>query len=36
MASAIRPRLGSAILVYGTLAEAGANRYAAEQWQKLL
>ncbi len=36
MAGAIRPRLGSAILVYGTLAEAGANRYAAEQWQKLL
>jgi len=35
-AGAIRPRLGSAILVYGTLAEAGANRYAAEQWQKLL
>jgi hypothetical protein len=35
-ASAIRPRLGSAILVYGTLAEAGANRYAAEQWQKSL
>ena len=36
IASAIRGRLGSAILVYGTLAEAGANRYAAEQWQKLL
>jgi hypothetical protein len=35
-ANAIRPRLGSAILVYGTLAEAGANRYAAEQWQKQL
>jgi hypothetical protein len=33
-ASALRARLGSAILVYGTLAEAGANRYAAEQWQK--
>jgi Phospholipase B len=36
IASAIRARLGSTILVYGTLAEAGANRYAAEQWQKLL
>lgn len=36
IASAIRGRLGSAILVYGTLAEAGANRYAAEQWQKSL
>ena len=35
-ASAIRPRLSSTILVYGTQAEAGANRYAAEQWQKLL
>lgn len=33
-ASALRSRLGSAIIVYGTLAEAGANRYAAEQWQK--
>jgi hypothetical protein len=35
-AGAMRSRLGSAILVYGTLAEAGANRYAAEQWQKQL
>jgi hypothetical protein len=26
-------RLGSAVLVYGTLREAGANRYAAEQLQ---
>lgn len=30
----IRARLRSAILVYGTLREAGANRYAAEQLQK--
>jgi hypothetical protein len=33
-ASAWRGRLASAIIVYGTLAEAGANRYAAEQWQQ--
>jgi hypothetical protein len=33
-ASDLRRRLGSAIIVYGTLIEAGANRYAAEQWQK--
>ena len=32
--SNIRGRLGSAILVYGTMAEAGANRYAAEELQK--
>ncbi len=30
----LRRRLGSTIIVYGTLTEAGANRYAAEQWQK--
>jgi hypothetical protein len=30
----LRDRLGSAILVYGTLAEGGANRYAAEELQK--
>ena len=30
----IRGRLHSAILVYGTVREAGANRYAAEQLQK--
>jgi hypothetical protein len=30
----IRGRLHSAMLVYGTLREAGANRYAAEQLQK--
>ena len=30
----IRGRLRSAILVYGTVREAGANRYAAEQLQK--
>ena len=30
----IRDRLHSAILVYGTVREAGANRYAAEQLQK--
>jgi hypothetical protein len=33
-ASDLRRRLGSAIIVYGTLTEGGANRYAAEQWQK--
>ncbi len=30
----LRRKLGSTIIVYGTLMEAGANRYAAEQWQK--
>jgi len=30
----LRQRLGSTIIVYGTHLEAGANRYAAEQWQK--
>jgi hypothetical protein len=30
----LRRRLSSTIIVYGTLVEAGANRYAAEQWQK--
>ena len=30
----IRGRLPSAILIYGTVREAGANRYAAEQLQK--
>ena len=34
MASDIRDRLSSAILVYGTMADAGANRYAAEELQK--
>ncbi len=29
-----RERLGSALIVYGTLSEAGANRYAAEELQK--
>ncbi|MGA3186028.1 MAG: C45 family autoproteolytic acyltransferase/hydrolase [Bryobacteraceae bacterium] len=33
-ASDLGRRLGSTIIVYGTLTEAGANRYAAEQWQK--
>jgi hypothetical protein len=33
-ASALRGRLSSAMIVYGTMAEAGANRYAAEQWQQ--
>jgi len=33
-AGMLRSRLASTIIVYGTLAEAGANRYAAEQWQK--
>jgi hypothetical protein len=32
--SDIRRRLQSAILVYGTVREAGSNRYAAEQLQK--
>jgi Phospholipase B/Peptidase family M1 domain len=32
-ANAWRSHLSSAIIVYGTVAEAGANRYAAEQWQ---
>ena len=30
----IRRRLATAILVYGTVTDAGANRYAAEQLQK--
>lgn len=30
----LRRKLGSTIIVYGTELEAGANRYAAEQWQK--
>jgi hypothetical protein len=34
VASDIGERLSSAILVYGTLADAGANRYAAEELQK--
>ncbi len=34
VASDIRDRLGSALLVYGTLSDAGANRYAAEQLQR--
>jgi hypothetical protein len=33
-ASDLRRRLSSTIIVYGTVTEAGANRYAAEQWQK--
>lgn len=33
-ANMLRRHLASAIIVYGTMAEAGANRYAAEQWQK--
>jgi hypothetical protein len=33
-ASDLRRKLGSTIIVYGTVLEAGANRYAAEQWQK--
>jgi len=36
IATDIRRRLASALLVYGTLAEAGANRFAAEQLQKEL
>jgi hypothetical protein len=34
LASDIRDRAGSAILVYGTMTDAGANRYAAEELQK--
>ena len=34
VASDISERLGSAILVYGTKADAGANRYAAEELQR--
>jgi phospholipase B-like protein len=34
LASDIRGRLPTAILVYGTVMDAGANRYAAEQLQK--
>jgi hypothetical protein len=34
LAGDISQRLASAILVYGTVREAGANRYAAEQMQK--
>jgi hypothetical protein len=30
----LRRRLSSTIIIYGTHLEAGANRYAAEQWQK--
>jgi hypothetical protein len=33
-ASDLRRKLGSTIIVYGTVLEAGTNRYAAEQWQK--
>jgi hypothetical protein len=33
VASDIRGKLSSAVIVYGTLREAGANRYAAEQLQ---
>ncbi len=34
LASDIRRRLGTALLVYGTVTDAGANRYTAEQLQK--
>jgi hypothetical protein len=34
LVSDIRQRLGSALLVYGTMADAGSNRYAAEELQK--
>jgi hypothetical protein len=34
LVSDIRQRLGSAMLVYGTMADAGSNRYAAEELQK--
>ena len=32
----LRQRYGSTLIIYGTLAEAGANRYAAEELQKHL
>ncbi len=32
--SDLRERFGSTLIVYGTLSEAGANRYAAEELQK--
>ncbi len=34
VASDIRSRTGSALIVYGTMQDAGANRYAAEQLQR--
>lgn len=34
VASDIRARLGSAMFVYGTMTDEGANRYAAEELQK--
>ncbi len=34
LVSDIRQRLGSAMLVYGTMSDAGSNRYAAEELQK--
>jgi hypothetical protein len=34
LASDIRARLATAMIVYGTVTDAGANRYAAEQIQK--
>jgi hypothetical protein len=34
LVSDIRNRLGSALLVYGTMADAGSNRYAAEELEK--
>jgi len=34
LVSDIRHRLASALLVYGTMADAGSNRYAAEELQK--
>jgi hypothetical protein len=33
-ANMFRRKLATAVIVYGTQAEAGANRFAAEQWQK--
>jgi Phospholipase B len=36
LVSDIHERLGSAMLVYGTMAEAGTNRHAAEELQKRL
>ncbi|HVP00657.1 MAG TPA: C45 family autoproteolytic acyltransferase/hydrolase [Bryobacteraceae bacterium] len=34
VAGDLHRKLASTIIVYGTVTEAGANRYAAEQWQK--
>jgi hypothetical protein len=35
LASDITARMGSALIVYGTMQDAGSNRYAAEQFQNM-